>query len=169
MVVDPDRVPHPGGGCALYTPGHQTHLIQANLARDAEPNTYRHGTVVSVQEDGWITVDLDGELLRLWNHDPVWVRRCFNEAGKQVGLPEWNLLHARHAGGRYCISVSADGPTPCAPPSTAGSDPAGLHRRTVTHSGFLISGIEAVRHLHDNDATGNNGESRHAPPSKPSG
>jgi hypothetical protein len=156
-------MPRPGGECALYTPGHQTHLIQANLARDAEPSTCRHGTIVSVQNDGWITVNLDGELLLSWNHEHTWVRRCFEESGGQVGLPGWNLLHARHARGRYCISVSADGPTPCAPPSTAGSDPAGLHQQTLTHGGFLISGIEAVRHLHDND------ESRHAPPSKPSG
>jgi hypothetical protein len=160
-TVDWDR-------CALYTPGHKTHLIQANLARDAEPSTYRHGTVVSVQDDGWIAVAVDGELLLLWNHDPMWVRRCFDEAGRRVGLPGWNLLHARHAGGRYCISVSADGPTPCAPSSTTGSNPAGLHQQTLTHGGFLISGIEAVRHLHD-DATSSNGESRHAPPSRPSG
>lgn len=146
--------------CALYTPGHRTHLIQAKLARDAEASTYRHGTVVSVQHHGWITVDVDGELLRFWNHDPAWVRGCFEESGGRVGLPGWNLLHARHARGRYCICVSAGGPTPCAPPSTASPDPSGLHQQTLTHGGFLIAGIEAVRHLHDDDATCSNGESR---------
>ena len=142
-------MPHPGGECALYTPGHQTHLIQANLARDAEPSTYRHGTVIWVQDDGWITVDVDSERLRLWSHDPAWVRCCLQESGGQVGLPGSHLLHARHARGRYCISISDDGPTPCASPSTAGSSPAGLFEQVQTHGGFLVSAIEAVRHLRD--------------------
>lgn len=155
--------------CALYAPGHQPHLIQAKLARDDGPAKYRHGTVVSVLGDGWIAVAVDGEVLRFWNHAPAWVRLCFRESGGQVGLPGWGLLHAPHGDGRRaCICVSDDGPTPCAPPSTAGSSPAGLHQQTLTHGGFLISGIEAVRHLHDSDATGNgNGKPRHPPPSNP--
>jgi hypothetical protein len=145
-----DRVDH--RRCALYTPGHQTHLIQAKLARDDDPAKYRHGVVVAVQDDGWSTLDVDGELLRFWNHDPQWVRRCFEEAGWQVGLPGYGLLHARSArGGRYCICVSADGPTPCAPPSAAGSSVAGLVERVMSHGGFLVSGAEAVRQLHDDD------------------
>ncbi len=138
--------------CALYTPGHQPHLIQAKLARDADPATYRHGTVVSVQDNGWLTVDVDGNTIRFWNHAPAWVRRCFKESGGQVGLPGYDLLHAQHPHGRYCISVSHDEPTPCAPPPTAGSGPTGLCEQAMSHGGFLISGIEAVRHLHDDDA-----------------
>lgn len=145
-----DRVDHTR--CALYTPGHRTHLIQANLARNADPAKYRHGTVVSVRDDGWITVEMDGEKLRLWNHGPVWVRHCLEEAGWQVGLPGYGLLHAGSArGGRYCICVSADGPTPCAPPSAAGSSPAGLFEQVMSHGGFLVLGAEATRHLHDDD------------------
>ena len=155
--------------CAVYTPGHQPHLIQTKLARDDDPAKYRHGTVVSVLGDGWITVDLDGEVLRFWNHDPAWVRLCFRESSGQVGLPGWDLLHAPHEDGRRaCICVSDDGPTDCAPPSTAGSNPAGLHQQALTHGGLLILGIEAARHLYD-DAIGSNSESRHAPPSKPFG
>jgi hypothetical protein len=154
--------------CALYTPGHKTHLIQAKLARDGDPARYRHGTVVSVQDDGWITVDVDDELLRFWNHDPAWVRRCLQESGGKVGLPGWHLFHVRHARRRYCICV-ADWPTPCAPPSTADSGPAGLFEQVMSHGGCLISGIEAVRHLHDDDATDSDDESRRAPPSAPSG
>jgi hypothetical protein len=68
-------------------------------------------------------------------------------------LPVRNLLHAPSArGGRYCICVSDHGPTQCAPPSTVGSSPAGLFEQVRTHGGFLISGIEATRHL-DDDAT----------------
>src|SRR5450759_3371914 len=141
----PDRVDQ--AKCALYTPGHRTHLIQANLARDDDPAKYRHGTVVSVQNDGWITLDVDGEALRFWNHDPAWVRRCFEESDGQVGLPGWNLLHAPSAsGGRYCICLADYGPTRCAPPSTAGSSPAGLFEQVISHGGFMVSGAEVVRH-----------------------
>lgn len=151
----------PSSTCTLYTPGHRTHLIQAKLARNADSAKDRYGTVVSVDDEGWITVDTAGKLLRFWNHDPAWVRQCFKESGWEVGLPGWNLLHAWHANGRYCISVSHDGPmgpTPCAPPSTAGSSPAGLHELVLTHGGFLISGREAVSHLDDDETTDSDGE-----------
>lgn len=140
----PDLLSVNSDRCALYTPGHRTHLIQAKLARDADPATYRHGTVISVQHDGWITVDVDGNAVRFWNHDPARVRGCFRESGGNVGLPGYGLLHARHTHGRYCISVSHDGPMPCAPPSTAGSSPAGLFEQVFSHGGFMVSGIESV-------------------------
>jgi len=140
--------------CALYTPGHHVHLIQAKLARDGDPAGYRHGTVMLVQDDGWITVNTDGEDIRLWNHDPERVRSCARESGGQVGLPGWNLLHAPHGDGRRaCICVSDHGPTPCAPLSKAGSSPAGLHEQVLSHGGFTVPGIEAVRHLQDDDAS----------------
>lgn len=130
--------------CALYTPGHQVHIIQAKLARD-EPDGYHTGTVVSVEDDGWITVELGGETSRFWSHDPAWARHCFDESSGHVGLPGWSLLHARSAnGGRYCICVSTDGPTPCAPPSTADSSPTGLFEQAMTHGGFTVSGLDAV-------------------------
>jgi hypothetical protein len=55
--------------------------------------------------------------------------------------------------------VADDGPTPCTPPPTAGAGPTGLFEQVMSHGGFLISGIEAVRHLHDDDATDSNSES----------
>jgi hypothetical protein len=51
------------------------------------------------------------------------------------------------------------GPTPCAPPSTVGSSPSGLYEQVMSNGGFLVSGPEAVRHLHDDDATDNAGRS----------
>jgi hypothetical protein len=137
-------------GCALYAPGHRTHLIQAKLARDDDPAKYRNGTLVKVADDGWITVDVDGKHLRFWNHEPTRARICFKQAGGRVGLPGHSLLYAPHREGRrYCFSVSDDGPTPCASPSTAGSSPAGLFEQVLSHGGFLVSGAEAVRHLSD--------------------
>lgn len=128
--------------CALFTPGHRTHFTQARLARDADPAKYRHEKAVSVENDGWISVKVTGERLRFWNHNPTWVRRCFEKSGGEVGLPGYGLLHAPYAdGSRACICAS-DGPTPCAPPSTAGSSPAGLFEQVLTHGGFMVSGIQ---------------------------
>ena len=62
--------------CALYTPGHQVHFIQARLAWEADPANYRNATLVSVEDDGWITVQLDGEALRFWTHDPARVSQA---------------------------------------------------------------------------------------------
>lgn len=158
----PEAIPDPLDQtvCALYKPGHQPHFIQAKLAWQDDPAKYRHGTVVSVLDDGWITVDVDGELLRLWNHEPARARACFKQADGRVGLPGHSLLHAPHREGRkYCFSVSDDGPTPCAPPSTAGSGPAGLFEQVMSHGGFMISGLEAMRHLDDDETTDSDGES----------
>jgi hypothetical protein len=144
--------------CARYTPGHQTHAIQARLASEVDPANYLNGTVVSVEDDGWITVDVSGEPLRFWTHDPTRVRHCFEESGWHVGLPGYGVLHARSArGGRYCICVSDRGPTPCAPPSTASSSPEDLYERVLTHGGFLVAGTEALRHLHDDGRDGQRG------------
>ncbi len=151
-----EAIPDPLGHsiCDLYKPGHQPHFIQAKLASENDPAKYRNGTLMSVEDDGWITVEVDGELLRFWNHEPTRARACFKQAGGRVGLPGYSLLHAPHKEGRrYCFSVSEDGPTPCAPPSTAGSSPKGLYEQVMTHGGFLVSGAEAARHLHDDDAS----------------
>jgi len=153
----PDPLDH--AICDLYKPGHQPHFIQAKLAWEDDPAKYRNGTLMSVADDGWITVEVGGELLRFWNHEPARARICFEQAGGRVGVPGHSLLHAPSTGGgNYCFSVSTDGPTPCAPPSTAGSSPAGLFQQAMSHGGFTVSGIEAVRHLHDDDATGENGK-----------
>src|SRR5579872_1480249 len=98
--------------CALYTPGHQVHFIQARLAWETDPANYRNGTLVSVEDDGWITVEVDGEVLRFWTHDPARARECFEASAGRVGLPEHGVLHAPRTdgGGRYGICVTSDGP-----------------------------------------------------------
>jgi len=136
--------------CALYTPGHNVHFIQAKLGWETDPATYRHGTVICVQSDGWITVEVDGEPLAFWTHDPARARECFQRSAGIVELPGYSLLHAPHAGGRYCICVSTDGPTPCAAPSPIDLTPAGLLSRIRSHGGFLIP-AEALRDWPDEE------------------
>ncbi|HEV1998384.1 MAG TPA: hypothetical protein VGR61_09690 [Candidatus Dormibacteraeota bacterium] len=132
--------------CALYTPGHLVHWIQARIAREGDPTKREDGTLVSVADNGWITVDVAGEVRRFWTHDPVRARHNFEASGGQVGLPGVGLLHAPTAEGRFCIRVADEeqGVTPCASPSMAGSGRAGLVQQLMSHGGFSISGQEAL-------------------------
>ena len=132
--------------CALYKPGHQVHFIQAKLGWEQDPANRRTGTLISVQDDGWISVDVDGEVLRFWNHAPARARKCFQESGGRVGLPGHCLLHAPTEAGNHCFCVSTDGPTPCAGPPPAGASPT---ERIKSHGGFFLSGPEIRRLLQD--------------------
>jgi len=104
--------------CRIYKPGHEVHYIQSRLAGYGG----RNGTLLTVDDDGWITVDVEGVVLRLWNHDPAWVRKCFEESAGQVGLAGGRLLHAPHTMRRYpahySISIATE-VTPCASPKLA--------------------------------------------------
>ena len=105
--------------CALYTKGHQIHHIQARLGWEAEARAAKplKGTVVSVSDNGWITVDVGSELRRFWNHDAAWARAVIERSGGMVGLPGFHLLHAPTASGTYCICVAdgEHGATSCKP------------------------------------------------------
>jgi hypothetical protein len=140
----PDALDHTV--CALYTPGHRVHFIQAKLGWEEDPANHRTGTILSVEDDGWINVDVDGEVLRLWNHEPERARRCLEESGGRVVLPGHCLLRAPGEEGNYCFSVSTNGPTPCAGPPPAGTDPA---ERIRSHGGFLLSGPDIRRILQE--------------------
>jgi hypothetical protein len=157
MSRNPTNAVRPVGyaSCALYTPGHQVHFIQMRRASETDPANYRNGTLVSVDDDGWITVEVDGEALRFWTHDPARARECFEESGGHVGLREHGVLDAPCAdgGGRYYICVATDGPTPCVPSSPVELTPAGLVARIRTHGGLMIPS-EILRGAFDNDGRG---------------
>jgi hypothetical protein len=124
------------------------HFIQAKKAWEDDPAKYRNGVLVSVENDGWITVRVDGKDLRFWNHDPVRARDCFNASGGQVGLPGWGLLHAPHGdGSRYGICISTDGPTPCVSPRPASGDPEDLIEQLRSYGGFMVPGRDVLRAL----------------------
>jgi hypothetical protein len=153
--ANPDLADHTR--CAMYTPGHQVHFIQAKLSWEGDPLKYRSGTLVSVEDDGWITVEVDGAEVCVWNHEPARARHRIEAADGLVVLREPHVLATPTANGNALFSIS-DAVTACVPPSAeADNSPAGLHKQVLTHGGFMISGIEAVRHLRDDDATDNNG------------
>ena len=99
--------------CSIYRPGHEAHWIQAKLAREEPPAAVRFGTVVSVEDDGWITVRVDGGRVRFWNHDPRRAREFLRKSEGRVELPGYGLLRAPHRDGKGCLSVSMYGPTLC--------------------------------------------------------
>jgi hypothetical protein len=153
--TNPDHVDHTK--CALYTPGHQVHFIQAKLSWEGDPLKHRSGTLVSIENDGWITVEVAGEQVRVWNHEPARARRRIEAAGGLVVLQEQHILAAPGANGNPFFSIS-DTATACVPPSEeADNSPTGLVEQLMSRGGFMVSGAEVLRHLHDDDATDDNG------------
>jgi hypothetical protein len=147
-----DRVDHTK--CAMYTTGHQVHFIQAKLSWEGDPSKYCSGRLVSVEDDGWITVEVHGAEVRVWNHEPARARHRIEAAGGLVVLREPHILATPSANGNALFSIS-DTVTACVPPSVeADNSPAGLVEQLRSRGGFLVSGAEAVRHLHD-DANDN--------------
>lgn len=146
-----DRVDHTK--CALYTPGHQVHFIQAKLSWEGDPLKYRNGTLVSIEDDGWITVEVDEAEVCVWNHEPARARYRIEAAGGLVVLREPHVLATPSANGNALFSIS-DTTTACVPPSTEpDNSPTGLVEQLLSRGGFMVSGAEAVRHLHGDDAT----------------
>jgi hypothetical protein len=146
----PDPIDH--AICGLYKPGHQVHFIQAKLSWQGDPAKYRSGTLASVDDDGWITIDVDGETVRVWNHDPVRARRLIEASGGQVALRDPHILATRSATGNYLFSI-ADTATACMPPSaTSDNSPAGLVEQVRSRGGFMVSGAEILRTLKKGDA-----------------
>jgi hypothetical protein len=63
--------------CGLYSPGHDVHWIQAKLSARAaaDPSASRagmwaHGHLLEVCRNGFLSIEVDGRVRRLWNHDP---------------------------------------------------------------------------------------------------
>jgi hypothetical protein len=120
------------------------HFIQAKLAWE-RPAEQRAGRAVSFGDSGWVTVELDGERRRLWNHEPPRLRAALEAASGKVVVTPRSLLYVPHPKGRSCFCVSTDGPTACQGQPPSGADPA---ERIRTHGGFLLS-PETLRRLQE--------------------
>ncbi len=93
--------------CGLYLPGHDVHWIQANhAARDSEHLPVQ-GHFVDVDDDGVVVVDLAGERLFLWNHDPGRLRALVAQNGPAISYQRrWGLLRSEHRGGSYLFCIA---------------------------------------------------------------
>jgi hypothetical protein len=75
----------------------------------AEDNEHRpvHGCLLDVGDDGVVVVDLAGERLSLWNHDPDRLRALVAQNGPAISYRRrWGLLRLEHTGGAYLFCVT---------------------------------------------------------------
>jgi hypothetical protein len=56
--------------CGLFKSGHMPHWIQARKGWEDEVNVPVPGRLLSTSDDGTVVIEVDGEQLRLWNHQP---------------------------------------------------------------------------------------------------
>lgn len=127
--------------CGLYIPGHVVHWIQARKGAGDMKNLPTPGHLVEVRPDGLVIVEINGDVRRLWNHDPerleALVARNHGEISHQ---PRWGLMSTR--GYQFCVA-DADHPDlrPC-PAHPPTGDP---YKLLIEAGGFSIPGSEALR------------------------
>lgn len=99
--------------CDLYSPGHRPHWIQARKGWEDQENRPRPGRLLDASTDGLITLEIAGEEVRFWNHDPLRLREAAAlENGAVLYQARWRLLSA---GGGYlfCAAVPPENHVAC--------------------------------------------------------
>jgi len=92
--------------CGLYLPGHDVHWIQGLHSGRDDENPPEQGRLLGASEDGTLRVQVDGEVRRLWNHDPGRLARLVaRNKGVVTHQPRWGLLRTKSAQGAYCFCV----------------------------------------------------------------
>ncbi|MFI5052458.1 MAG: hypothetical protein ACHQBP_05975 [Acidimicrobiales bacterium] len=101
------RPPQP---CGLYRPGHDPHWIQARRGWEDGSNPPVTGRLVDARDDGTVVIDVNGELRRLWNHEPARLAEAAARSGGVVmHQPRWGLLKNPSESGHYLFCVADDG------------------------------------------------------------
>lgn len=105
--------------CGLYLPGHEVHWIQGIHSNDRGETPPVPCRVLEIRDDGTVVVDLCGERLELWSHDPVRLQALVDAHGSEGSYQErWRLLWIPSEQGAYCVDVTpASNPErrPCPP------------------------------------------------------
>ena len=122
--------------CGLYIPGHEVHAIQARLAGRDLPNALP-AKFLGATADGDLSIEVNGELLRLWSHDPDRLQQlAFGSEGPITYQRRWGLLRVVNEMSSSLFCVAGEGNEVQACPSTPpGGTPEELLR---TAGGFLI-------------------------------
>ena len=94
--------------CGLYLPGHIPHWIQARKGWEDTVNLPLPGRLVSVSDDGAVTIEVGDRQLTLWNHRPQRVEQAAERSDGTVAYQaRWHLLHLPSSGGaRFLFSVA---------------------------------------------------------------
>ena len=117
----------PPVACGSHRSGHDPHYLQHRLCcRETSPeDVARHVNLIEVDDRGWITFELDGAVVRRWNHHVGRLRQAIAASDGtlvEVSL-RWRLLKAYRPDrrGAWVFSL-ADGPSPCGTPSPGRAD-----------------------------------------------
>ncbi len=131
--------------CGLYLPGHEIHWIQGLRCGNDIENRPVPGRLLEVTDSGDVTVEVQGEMLRFWNHEPerlaVYARRADGRIGLQ--LP-WRALHVPFDGGGRLFDLGDPEDHRSCPAEPPSGDPLNPMRDT---GGFTMSGPDATRQL----------------------
>jgi hypothetical protein len=155
------RTPRDGGtmgtvplpkACGLYLPGHEVHWIQAFHSSDEGEAPPVPCTVVDVDDDGTVLVEVEGTRTELWTHDPLRLRAIVAQDGREGTYQErWRLLRLPHTPGegephvQWCIDVTPAA-NPDRRPCTLGeTEPTTLVERLRQTGGFTVSAAELLR------------------------
>jgi hypothetical protein len=145
--IIPDLMPP--SACALYAPGHRVHVIQVKLTWDSE-QSWRAGSLIDVDDGGWITIDVGQRRIRLWNHEPARARACIEAAGGAVVVRGHGVLTTPSERESHYCSCVAEGRTECVPPPAAlDNSPSGLRERILAYGGFMAPGTDVIRALRE--------------------
>lgn len=131
--------------CGLYIPGHDVHWIQAKRGWSDEVNLPAPGHLAEVWPDGLVVVEIDGDVRRLWNHNPERLEALVARNRGQIShQPEWGLMSTPSDGGRYQFCV-ADADHPDLRPCPAHPPTGNPYELLMEAGGFSIPGSEALR------------------------
>jgi hypothetical protein len=140
---NPKAIPAPKR-CGFFQPGHDVHHIPALRAGNEKAPDRRPARLVDVGADGVVTLDVDGEQLRFWNHDPARILAAATRAPGPLELDRrWRFLRIPSGPDSTSLFSLAhpDDHQECpdAPPT---GDPA---RLAMEAGGFLIAGRDLKR------------------------
>ena len=114
--------------CALYTPGHSVHPIQARLAWQ-NPAAYVRGEVLDI-DDAIVVATEDGDVRRFRNHDLDRFAKIVLDVGPGMTLCAKGVLRVdRPDGGGFMFCAAPDvGESlgPCLDPDAVPPPPSGL-------------------------------------------
>ena len=93
----------PGRGCSRYVPGHEVHYIQSRISLE-ELGVVERGRVEAIGD--LVSVRVEGELRRYWNHDLARFARAIERFGPDVAIQErWSMLRVPGRIGSFCFSI----------------------------------------------------------------
>ena len=103
------------------------------------------GRVLEVQPSGFVVVEVDGFLHRLWNHDPDRVKRLVARNDGAISYQRgFGLLRTKSADGSYLFCV-ADFDSPKRRPCPTSPPTGTLVELLQSAGGFSIPGPEFLR------------------------